>query len=130
MSIFSKLNPFTPVIEKAGDIIDKFVVDKDKAIEAKAKLQTMDLSNAKTALEAQVAIVVAETQGGWIQRNWRPLTMLCFVFIIMWNHWISVVFSLPSTPIPPQMWELIKLGMGGYVVGRSVEKGIKLYKEK
>lgn len=130
MSILSKLNPFAPVIEKVGDIIDQLVPDKDKAIEIKAKLQTMDLKNAKTELEAQVAIVVAEANGGYLQRNWRPITMLCFVLVIMWNYFIAVIFTFPLTPIPTEMWELIKLGMGGYVIGRSVEKGIKLYKEK
>ena len=31
--------------------------------------------------------------------------------------------------IPPDMWDLLKLGVGGYVLGRSVEKGVKVWKK-
>jgi hypothetical protein len=27
------------------------------------------------------------------------------------------------------MWELLKIGVGGYVVGRSVEKGVKVWRQ-
>ena len=32
--------------------------------------------------------------------------------------------------IPPDMWDLLKIGLGGYVVGRSAEKGAKAWKGK
>ena len=34
--------------------------------------------------------------------------------------------GLPLT-IPPDMWDLLKLGIGGYAVGRSVEKAVSAY---
>ena len=39
------------------------------------------------------------------------------------------IFNVPAADIPPDMWDLLKLGVGGYVVGRSAEKGIKAWKE-
>ncbi len=30
----------------------------------------------------------------------------------------------PKLEIPPDMWALLKIGLGGYVVGRSVEKAV------
>jgi len=38
------------------------------------------------------------------------------------------LFGGPKADIPPDMWDLLKLGIGGYVVGRSVEKGVKVWK--
>jgi hypothetical protein len=32
------------------------------------------------------------------------------------------LFSLKPVVLAPEMWELLKLGVGGYVIGRSVEK--------
>jgi hypothetical protein len=32
--------------------------------------------------------------------------------------------------LPEQLWGLIKIGVGGYVVGRSGEKFAKVWKEK
>lgn len=43
------------------------------------------------------------------------------------SHWN--IFNTPPADIPPDMWDLLKLGVGGYVVGRSAEKSIKTWKE-
>ena len=73
-------------------------------------------------------IVVAEAEGGsWIQRSWCPVTMLTFVALVV-ARWLGL-----TTPgITPEeelaLFEIIKIGLGGYVVGRSVEKGIKVWK--
>ena len=40
------------------------------------------------------------------------------------------LFGTPAADIPPDMWDLLKLGVGGYVLGRSVEKGVKVWKDK
>ena len=55
--------------------------------------------------------------------------MLIFVAIIANNYiiapYIQVLFGKQFTvflPIPPDMWGLLKLGIGGYILGRSAEK--------
>ena len=78
--------------------------------------------------ELQASVVVAELQSGaWLAQNWRPITMLTFVFIIANNYILYPYLSLfwnvaPKLEIPPDMWGLLKIGLGGYVVGRSGEK--------
>ena len=59
--------------------------------------------------------------------------MLVFVFIIANNYIIApyakALFDVELIlELPPQMWDLLKIGLGGYVVGRSAEKGIKVWK--
>ncbi|MCS7280543.1 MAG: hypothetical protein NZ583_02795 [Desulfobacterota bacterium] len=39
------------------------------------------------------------------------------------------LFRLPSLEIPPDMWTLLEIGIGGYVVGRSAEKIVKTWKK-
>jgi hypothetical protein len=81
-------------------------------------------------LEAAAKIIVAEAQGeSWLQRNWRPLLMVMFGVIIANNYLVVPLFNTPAALIPPDMWDLLKLGVGGYVVGRTVEKGLKTWKE-
>ena len=47
------------------------------------------------------------------------------------NPYLSAVFGVDVImPIPPEMWGLLKIGMGGYIVGRSIEKGVKTWKQK
>jgi len=120
-------------------IVDKMVPDKDKAAELKAQLKMGMMSDqheeVSALLEAQSKIILAEAQGNWLQRNWRPLLMLIFMVIIANNYilfpYISLFFPGKAVMLvlPDFMWELLKIGVGGYVVGRTVEKGISKWKE-
>jgi len=90
----------------------------------------------KTIIKEQSKIIQAETNSdSWMAKNWRPITMLVFVFIIANNYILFPYISLfggtaTALPIPDNMWKLLELGLGGYVIGRSVEKSIKVYKGK
>jgi hypothetical protein len=69
-------------------------------------------------LDAKSSIITAEAKSdSWIARNWRPITMLTFLVLIVCDS-----FGVLHQPLAPQMWTLLQLGLGGYVVGRSVEK--------
>lgn len=78
--------------------------------------------------EAQAKVIIAEAQGeSWLQRNWRPILMLTIVFIVMNNYVIAPYISLfgyksLALELPETMWNLMNIGVGGYVVGRSGEK--------
>jgi len=90
----------------------------------------------QTILEQQASIVRAEAQSqSWLARNWRPITMLVFVVIIANNYILYPylgMFTAKATilKIPPDMWQLLKIGIGGYVIGRSVEKSVGIYTKK
>lgn len=131
----------------AGISLFKTYFPADLTPEQKAKLEqgeqkfketltTSLIDYSKTILEQQSSIVRAEVQSeSWLTRNWRPLTMLTFVAIIANNYILYPYLSLfwdkaPALPIPADMWNLLKLGLGGYVVGRSVEKAVKIYTSK
>jgi len=85
-------------------------------------------------IEARAKTIVAEAKSEhWIVASWRPITMLVFVSIIANNYLIVPYFSswgyvVPILDIPPNMWTLLELGLTGYVVGRSGEKMMKIYK--
>jgi len=112
------------------DIVDKTVEDKDKAAEIKAGLQTQVLQMLNKELDTAGNIIVAEAKGdSWIQRNWRPITMLVFVGLVV-AKWLGFTAPGVSEDIELALLDIIKVGLGGYVVGRSVEKGIKVWKEK
>ena len=78
--------------------------------------------------EAQAQVIIAEAQGqSWLQRNWRPILMLTIVFIVANNYVIAPYISLfgyksLALELPETMWNLMNIGVGGYIVGRSGEK--------
>ena len=57
------------------------------------------------------------------------MLMCLFGLIIANNYLIAPLLGTPMADIPPDMWELLKLGFGGYVIGRSVEKGVKVWSD-
>ena len=97
-----------------------------------------DISNLEsTFLKAQESIIVAEAKSEhFLTATWRPITMLTFVFIIANNYilapYASALFSIniPVLDLTPEIWEIVKVGIGGYVVGRSAEKFAKHWKAK
>jgi len=117
-----------PLLKGVFGLIDDVVEDKDQAALLKNNLQTMVLEGQMKEVEAAMKIVIAEAQGGsWIQRSWRPLTMLTFVALIV-ARWLGFTAPGITTEVELALFEIIKIGLGGYVVGRSVEKGIKVWK--
>lgn len=129
MCIFGLISSMFDPITK---LIDQFHTTEPERLEAKGSLLKMQADVMAQAIEiegrqfeAQAAIIKAEASGdGWLQKSWRPITMLVFVFIVFWDYIISPIFHLVMLPIPPDMWQLLKLGLGGYVIGRSVEKTV------
>lgn len=137
--------PFLAAIPIIGDvvkgiigIIDKAVPDKDLAEQLKAQvtqqMMSLDYSAFETEISKRAEIIVAEAKGeSWLQRNWRPGLMALFGLIIANNYIIYPYLSLFSVKsmaleIPPDMWALLKIGVGGYVAGRSAEKVVALWK--
>ena len=132
---------FLPIIGKIVDrgmkVIDDLVLDKGLAAKLKNEIREriliQDHEENMELIKAQMSIIMAETKGMWLQRNWRPGLMALFGIIILNNYilnpWLSAMFSVDiMMDIPPDMWQLLKIGMGGYIAGRSIEKGIEVWK--
>jgi hypothetical protein len=119
------LDAIGAVFKPISDVIDHLTVSGDQ----KVALQQTVLQGQITAatqiqqyeqelLDARVKVVLAEAQGGsWLQRNWRPITMITFLVLVVCDS-----FGLLKFRLADQAWSLLQLGLGGYVVGRSVEK--------
>lgn len=109
-------------------VLGRFFEDKDKAAEAAQALRLAMLEHEQTAQQVARDVVVAEASSKhWLTSAWRPITMLTFVAIVANNYilapYVDLFFGVGlQLEVPPPMWDLIKIGLGGYVVGRSAEK--------
>jgi len=116
-------------------VIDKAVTDKDEANRLKQEIQSQLIESQDSLLKAQMQIILAEAQGeSWAQRNWRPVLMLVIVAIIGNNYliapYLGAMFGVGLTlPLPERLWDLMTLGVGGYVAGRTVDKGLKTWQQ-
>ena len=122
--------PVKGLLDGVGGIVGKFVTTDKEKMELQVQLIKVQ-SDFESALadadqkfaDSQASVIKAEVASeSWLARNWRPILMLTFTYIIAHNFVIAPLFSLTLVAVPPQMWELLKIGMGGYIFGRSAEK--------
>lgn len=128
-----------PVSGLINKVLDKTVEDKDlkRKLKADAMMQLVNQDNQEflTHLKEAGSIIRAEANSqSWLARNWRPLLMCLFGLIVANNYIIFPYVNMFSPehavllPIPQDLWGLLKIGVGGYVVGRSAEKVARVYK--
>ena len=96
--------------------------DANKRQEAEHQFTLGGMQHANQIEQAAAEVVKAEAASGhWLAANWRPLTMLTFVGLVVarWMGWTAPGMTEAEYL---SIYDLIKIGIGGYVVGRSAEK--------
>lgn len=102
-------------------ILGKLIPDPAARAEAQLKLLAMQQSGDLAELNAAVQVILAEAQGNWLQRSWRPLMMLFFAGLVG-ARWFGYSAPNMSEAEILELWAIVKIGIGGYTIGRSVEK--------
>ena len=115
-----KTETVTGVVTSVGALAKdlRTAITGDIPAEMRADLLGKTLDITTKLIEVQSNVIVAEASGkSWLQRNWRPITMICFLVLVILDS-----FGWLPNPLAPQAWTLLSIGLGGYVVGRSAEK--------
>jgi len=120
------LGAVAPLAKILFNTIEKAVPDKDLQEKLKAQLQTQLLQSHTQELTAAAKIIEAEAKAGWFASSWRPLLMYVLIFILVWNYVIGPVIkvfmgAVITFELPGDVWTLLNVGLGGYVIGRSAE---------
>ena len=105
-----------------GDAIRRLFPDPAEAAKAQAELNNALIANAAKIEEAAASIIADEAKSEhWLTSSWRPLVMLTFTALIV-ARWLG--YSAPgiSEAEVLKLWDIVQLGLGGYVIGRSAEK--------
>ena len=124
--MLAALSTIAPLAKMLFSTVDKAIPDKDLAEKLKAQLNTELLKSSTEQLKAAASIVEAEAKSGWFSASWRPLLMYVLIFILVWNYIIGPVIKMVlgtviTFELPGDVWTLLQIGLGGYVVGRSGE---------
>lgn len=110
------------VIKQIGDVIDDLFTSDEERANAKIKVLEVLKQQQLELQKLQTEIIVAEAKGNWLQRSWRPILMLSFGFIVIYVKFVAPLFDLKIPELENEFWDLLQIGIGGYVVGRSAEK--------
>ena len=124
-----------------GTVADRYFDNKDDKEAFKNAVELEVLKNQKSFEDLSGSIVLAEAKSEhWLTSAWRPFTMVLFALVIAVNilvipYILTPILWMLGVPIPefmdvpPEVWNLIQIGLGGYIAGRSGEKIMKSYKD-
>jgi hypothetical protein len=119
------------------EVIGKFITsDADKA-KAQAEITRHLLENEASLVNSAKEVVKAEIESeSKLAKNWRPILMYLLMSLLVWIVAIAPVFGLVSATkesleaVPGDLWSLLMIGMGGYILGRTGENIVKTIKGK
>lgn len=112
-------------------IAEKYLDGKIKRDTLEAEVQKAVAATGPDIVRAQADVIIAEAKGdSWLQRNWRPITAILFVWIVFWFGWLQPLlvgwWGLPPLRVGDtlliEIIGLVKLCLGGYIGARTVEK--------
>ena len=123
------LSILAAILPTLNNTIARIVPDRDEQQRLQSEL-AMALMASETELQnAAAKIVTAEAQGeSWLQRNWRPMLMIWFA-VLVGAYWFGMTPPNLSEERIGDLFQLVQIGVGGYIVGRSGEKMMKAYKD-
>lgn len=118
----------TGIFKPAAELIDNLHTSEEEKLTLKNELTKVESSLISRVLETQESMmqnqaqtIIAETKSdSWLSRSWRPIIMLMFGIMIGVDSVTSIPFELDQYG-----YEVLYLGIGGYIGGRSVEKVAK-----
>jgi len=127
------LTVLAPIV---GDVLKKVIPDGDKSKEIEREIRLGLLENTDSLEQARASIIKAEaSSGGFLTSSWRPILMLVITAIVAMNYLITPIIKIfypemPMLDLPEELWNLLTVGVGGYIVGRSGEKMIDKWSNK
>tara|TARA_R110002124_G_scaffold201634_2_gene368193 strand:- start:2009 stop:2497 length:489 start_codon:yes stop_codon:yes gene_type:complete len=122
MNVFSFIsNLFEPAVK----LVDELHTSDEERLQLQSQIKAVEnellakvIAYENQLLQSKTDIITAESTGqSWIQRNWRPITMLTFLVLVVMDS-----FGWLPNPLADEAWTLLQIGLGGYVAGRSAEK--------
>ena len=129
------------LINGFGKIVDDVHTSDEERLKAKQGLLSLQIEANSKVLEYEAGIVKAQADiikteaasGNFLAANWRPITMLTLVALVS-AHWLGFTPENLTEAEVLALLEIVKWGLGGYVVGRTAEKVIPstmaAYKQK
>lgn len=123
------------MIDSILSIIEKFVPDKDAARKAAVHLE----QEYTKQMQLKSDIIKEESRNG--SGLWRVRLMYLCMFLVL-AYWVmydlipyirtalDLNFYIPAEPGNTELWSFLKIGVGGYIGSRGIEKSIAHFKGK
>lgn len=119
---------FSSILPGIIGVLGRVIPDANARAQAQEEITKLLLSNEATIIAAAKDVISTEIESGWMGRNWRPTLMFLLMALLVWFVAVAPMFGLVAatkdalSAVPSDLWSLLQIGMGGYIIGRSGEK--------
>lgn len=125
------MNPMiaTAIISSGKELISKWFGDKEEAKQKIIELELMVMKGEMQSLQTVADIIKTEAKSEhFLTSCWRPIVMLIFTSLVV-AKWLGYTAPGVTEQMEARLMDIVELGIGGYVIGRSAEKVVKEYKK-
>ena len=108
----------TNLVSAVGEIVDRLTLPGREKKQLETDILRLLIAVEEKTISEQAASIREEARGNWLQRSWRPIVMLVFTPIIL----AGTFLNLPILADTSRFWDLLEIGLGGYIIGRGSEQ--------
>ena len=108
----------TNLVSAVGEIVDRLTLPGREKKQLETDILRLLIAVEEKTISEQAASIREEARGNWLQRSWRPIVMLVFTLIML----AGTFLNLPILADTSRFWDLLEIGLGGYIIGRGSEQ--------
>ena len=108
----------TNLVSAVGEIVDRLTLPGREKKQLETDILQLLIAVEEKTISEQAAAIREEARGNWLQRSWRPIVMLVFTVIVL----AGTFLNLPILSDTSRFWDLLEIGLGGYIIGRGGEQ--------
>ena len=108
----------TNLVSAVGEIVERLTLPGREKKQLETDILQLLIAVEEKTITEQAAANREEARGNWLQRTWRPIVMLVFTLIIL----AGTFLNLPILADTSRFWDLLEIGLGGYIIGRGSEQ--------
>lgn len=108
----------TNLVSAVGEIVDRLTLPGREKKQLETDILQLLIAVEEKTITEQAAAIREEARGNWLQRSWRPIVMLVLTLIIL----AGTFLNLPILADTSRFWDLLEIGLGGYIIGRGSEQ--------
>ena len=112
------MKPVTNLVSAVGEVVDRLTLPGREKKQLETDILQLLIAVEEKTITEQAAAIREEARGNWLQRSWRPIVMLVFTLIIL----AGTFLNLPILADTSRFWDLLEIGLGGYIIGRGSEQ--------
>ena len=110
------------------EVLKRVIPDATARADAQQQITKTLVDNEAAFMKSAAGVIESEASGNWYVSSWRPTLMYLLMAEILWLTVVCPLAGIADPTIaamegvPAQFWNLLMIGMGGYIAARSGEK--------